>query len=74
MDRQITITLPEGYEHPEHIVLVASDEPGTKYVTVLAVNPDGSTPQVEEVGGGPLREGMIQAARVIRTGTAAVSR
>jgi len=71
----LTIELPEGWEHIEHIVLVAPDEfnPAYKYVTVLEVDGE-QTRVVEEVGSGPLNGNMIFAARVIRTGTAVVKR
>ena len=68
MSRQITITLPDGYEETEHLILVAPDETSAtiKYVYVLSVDTDGKTEQVEEIGGGPLSKGLTHAAQAIR--------
>lgn len=86
--KQITVTVPEGYEDVTHVVLVSTPEVPGKYAeyaaTVLAVEPVAESlgvfkaeSVVEEVGAGTsLNDLMTDAARVVRsvvrTGTAVV--
>lgn len=82
--KQITVTVPDGYESTTHVVLVSQEEvaAGTEFaVTVLKVDgPETATGRVdvtevvEEVGCGPLSQIMVDAARVVRTGTAVVQK
>lgn len=75
MTTTITLDIDEAYATPEFLVSVLQQfqthgRPTEYSVCVLFRGPDGVYREVEEVGEGPLREIMIDAARVIRTGTA----
>lgn len=71
----VTLDVHSAYEKPEYLVAVLQEQRGshTAYsVDVLVRQPDGVYREREEVGEGPLRDILVDAARVIRTGTAVI--
>ncbi len=73
----VQVDIPDGYEDATYLAVVREEEGGQMpyfYVTVLE-SQAGEWREVEEVGGGTALRGLlIDAARVIRTGTAVVTK
>lgn len=75
MSKQITITVPDGYEDTDHVILVATgDTAAQAYATVFQVTAEG-TAEVEEIGGDTLIRllgstigNVVKASRLRRAG------
>ena len=64
MSKQITITLPDGYEDTTYIVLVSAEPSRPTYATHV-IRADST--EVEEIGEGyGLTSNLVDAAKVIR--------
>lgn len=74
MSKQVTITLPDGYENATHLVVVAPGDSPNDYEVYGVVLDAQTSEAIEEIGGGTAAQILGKlAGRIVRTGTAARS-